>query len=118
MQELLFPKTPTKKKRMQHPASIMHDKTSRTCYLCELAGDHSIKLELQEHHVFGGPNRKHSEEYGLKVYLCPECHLYGRHAAHRSKYTALLLHIHGQRAFEQGHTREEFVRIFGRNYIA
>lgn len=117
MSELLFPKTPTKKKRMKHPASIMHSKELGTCYLCELAGDHSVKPELHEHHVFGGPNRKHSEEYGLKVYLCPQCHLYGRHAAHKNKNTALLLHMHGQRAFEQEHTREEFVAIFGRRYI-
>lgn len=115
--ELLFPKTPTKKKRMKHPASIMHDKSSGTCYLCELAGDYSVKSDLHEHHVFGGPNRKRSEEYGLKVYLCPQCHLYGRHAAHKNKNTALLLHMHGQRAFEQKHTREEFVEIFGRRYI-
>lgn len=117
MQELLFPKTPTKKKRMKHPASIMHDKSSGTCYLCELAGDYSTKPDLHEHHVFGGPNRKHSEEYGLKVYLCPQCHLYGRHAAHKNKNTALLLHMHGQRAFEKEHTREEFVEIFGRRYL-
>lgn len=117
MQELLFPKTPTKKKRMKHPASIMHDKSSGTCYLCELAGDYSTKPDLHEHHVFGGPNRKHSEEYGLKVYLCPQCHLYGRHAAHKNKNTALLLHMHGQRAFEREHTREEFVEIFGRRYL-
>ena len=115
--ELLFPKTPTKKKRMKHPASIMHDKSSGTCYLCELAGDYSVKSDLHEHHVFGGPNRKHSEEYGLKVYLCPQCHLYGGHAAHRNPNTALLLHMHGQRAFEQKHTREEFVEIFGRRYL-
>lgn len=117
MSELLFPKTPKKKKRMKHPASIMHSKEAGTCYLCELAGDHSIKPDLQEHHVFGGPNRKHSEEYGLKVYLCPDCHMYGRHAAHRSAYTKILLHMHGQRTFEREHTREEFMEIFGRNYI-
>lgn len=52
---------------MRHPASILHDKSSRTCYLCVTLHDnwneHRI---LDEHHVFGGPNRKNSEEYGLK----------------------------------------------------
>ena len=54
---------------MRHPASILHDKNSRTCYLCVMLHDnwneHRI---LDEHHVFGGPNRKNSEEYGLKKY--------------------------------------------------
>ncbi len=56
---MLFPKTKEKKKRMRHPASILHDKNSRTCYLCVTLHDnwneHRI---LDEHHVFGGPNRK------------------------------------------------------------
>lgn len=55
---------------MCHPASILHDKNSRTCYLCVTLHDnwneHRI---LDEHHIFGGPNRKNSEEYGLK-YTC------------------------------------------------
>ena len=55
--------------------SILHDKGSRTCFLCMKLGDYSEKAVLEEHHIFGGnPNRKHSEKYGLKVYLCPEHH--------------------------------------------
>lgn len=118
MSELMFPKEKTKKKIQKHHASIMHDKESRTCYICELAGDHSVKPVLHEHHVFGGPNRKFSEEYGLKVYLCPDCHLNGRQAVHRNGCTNILMHIHGQRAFEKEHTREEFIKIFGENYLA
>lgn len=61
---MLFPKTKEKKKRMRHPASILHDKNSRTCYLCVTLHDnwneHRI---LDEHHVFGGPNRKKSSIY-------------------------------------------------------
>lgn len=63
---MLFPKTKAKTKRMRHPASILHDKNSRTCYLCVTLHDnwneHRI---LDEHHIFGGPNRKNSEEYAL-----------------------------------------------------
>ena len=83
---MLFPKTKPKKKRMRHPASILHDKNSRTCYLCVMLHDnwneHRI---LDEHHVFGGPNRKNSEEYGLKVYLCHAHHIYGPEAVHNMK---------------------------------
>lgn len=82
---MLFPKAKTKKKRMRHPASILHDKNSRTCYLCVTLHDnwneHRI---LDEHHIFGGPNRKNSEEYGLKVYLCHDHHIYGPEAVHNN----------------------------------
>ena len=59
--------------------SIMHDKRDRTCYLCMmLHDDDSMKAVLQEHHIFGGTaNRKISERYGIKVYLCLDHHLTG-----------------------------------------
>lgn len=69
--------------------SIMHD--GMTCFLCGANGsmDH-----LHWHHIFGGPNRRWSEKYGLKVRLC------------------------GQKAFEEYHgSREEFQQIFGRNWL-
>ena len=45
--------------------SIMHD--GMTCFLCGANGsmDH-----LHWHHIFGGPNRRWSEKFGLKVRLC------------------------------------------------
>ena len=55
---------------MKHPRSILHEKNG-TCYLCMLLdGNHKKHLLLDEHHIFGGPNRMHSEETGLKVWLC------------------------------------------------
>lgn len=73
---------------------------------------------LHEHHVFKSSRRKLSEKYGLKVWL--------RHDVHR------LMHDHNapyetlendlkpiaQKAFEDnGGTREEFMAIFGANYL-
>lgn len=61
---LLFPKTPAKKKKKRHKPSILQDK-NHTCYLCILLnGDHHKHRTLHEHHIFGGPNRIHSEEDG------------------------------------------------------
>ena len=39
-----------------------------TCYLC---GRNRIAYPcgLEEHHVFGGANRKFSEKYGLKIHI-------------------------------------------------
>ena len=114
---LLFLKTPTKKKRKHHKPSILQDK-NHTCYLCILMNeDHHKHRILHEHHIFGGPNRIHSEEEGLKVYLCPEHHQYGETAVHNCRETMDLLHQIGQQEFEKEHTREEFMKIFGRNYL-
>ncbi len=115
---MLLPKTKTKKKRIRHPASIIHDKGSRTCYLCILLdGNHKTQKALQKHHIFGGPNRIHSEETGLTVYLCPEHHLYGKLAVHNCKETMDLLRKIGQTEYEKTHTREQFTALFGKNYL-
>lgn len=90
------------------------------CYRCGMA------CKTERHHIFGGPNRKLSEKYGLTVHLCHKCHNEPPDGAHFSKDTADWLHRIGQRAFEvnrnkEGMTweeaREEFVKIFGRNYL-
>lgn len=115
---MMFPKPIAKKKRKKHPKSILHDKGSRTCYLCMLLdGNYSQHLTLHEHHIFGGANRRNSEETGLTVYLCPEHHLTGKLAVHNCKYTMDLMHKIGQRKYEETHTRQEFMKIFGKNYM-
>lgn len=97
--------------------SIMHN--GNNCFICGDRPHPSSLNRLEEHHVFGGSNRKWSEKYGLKVHLCGDkCHRNGPRAAHQSGETMQLLHEAGQRAFEEHHgTREEFMRIFGRNYL-
>ena len=91
--------------------SVIHD--GRKCYLCGM--DYET---LDWHHIFFGPNRKHSEKYGLKVRLChSKCHIFGERAAHNCKETDLKLKKIGQKKFEETHSREEFMQIFGRNYI-
>lgn len=96
--------------------SIMH--TRPGCYICGENHQYGFN-RLEEHHVFGGPNRDWSEIFGLKVYLCGDkCHRNGKKSAHRCGETMQMLHEAGQRAFEEHHgTREEFMRTFGRNYL-
>lgn len=98
--------------------SILHNKDDRTCFLCKLNGDHSTKNNLQEHHVFyGTANRKKSEQYGLKVYLCLEHHTQGAQSVHHNQNNSEILKMIGQKKFEETHTREEFIREFGRNWL-
>lgn len=88
----------------------------RVCFLC---GANGTMDYLHWHHIFGGANRKNSEHYGLKVRLCGQkCHENGPEAVHKNRNTDLFLKAEGQRAFEEYHgTREDFMRIFGRNWL-
>lgn len=90
--------------------SIMPGNEKNRCYICGRYG------QTEEHHIFGGnPNRKHSEEHGLKVYLCPDCHR-GDLSVHKNRELRLNLQEEAQAEFEKTHSREEFMAIFGRNY--
>ena len=114
---LMFPKTPTRKKRKVHKASILHRKDG-TCYLCmKLNGDYSFKY-TEEHHVFGGKgNRDISEAEGLKVYLCLWHHREGPEAVQNNKKNNRLVQQDAQREYEKTHTREQFMTLIGRNYL-
>ena len=73
---------------------------------------------LHEHHIYKGARRKLSEKHGLKVWLRYDIHM-ALHD-HRKPYETLEndLKVIGQKAFEDnGGTREDFMRIFGRNYL-
>lgn len=81
------------------------------CYICRMA------YGTEWHHIFGGPNRKHSEEDGLKVRLCRICHDAVHFDKDRSAPLNKALHKIGQEAYEENHTREEFMKRYGRNHL-
>lgn len=93
---------------------IQKDRTR--CFLC---GRNGWSDPLEEHHCFGGPNRRLSEEDGLKVYLCGNrCHRNGPGAAHRNARTAEFLKAEAQMAWEALYgPREAFLRRYGKNYL-
>lgn len=111
--ELLFPKEQKREKKIRHIYRESIVSEAKDCYLCEKPGF------VECHHIFGGPNRELSEMYGLTVRLCRYCHRINPESAHGSnnKKTQEYLHLRGQQAFEALHSREEFMRIFGKNYI-
>lgn len=96
--------------------SIMQEKDGR-CYLCMiLYGDDSRKATQEHHVIFGTANRKLSERYGLKVYLCIPHHTGSREAVHRNAEMALLLKIRAQRAFRERFPALNWLEIFKKNY--
>lgn len=96
--------------------SIMHDKNDGTCYLCMLLhGDYSRKT-TQEHHVFyGTANRRLSEKYGLKVYLCLAHHEYGPEAVHQNREICLMLKRTAKKAFVQRWPELDLRSVFGKD---
>ena len=90
--------------------SIMQE--SKEGFICK------VTSELQEHHViYGTANRKLSEKYGLKVWLCLEHHT-GRSGVHFNKDLDLNLKQMAQEYFEANYgTREDFRTIFGKSWL-
>lgn len=83
----------------------------RQCYLC------GKTVNLEKHHIFGGvANRKISERLGLWVYLCHNCHT-GKNGAQYNKEKNLRLKQDAQRAYEKTHTRDEWLKWIGKNYL-
>ena len=85
---------------------------SNGCYFCGSTG------LLEEHHIFfGNPGRKISEKNGFKVRLCPYCHRIDGVSPHKNRNNDLMLKRLCQREFEKTHSREEFIKLVGRNYL-
>ena len=113
---MMYPKQKTKKRR-KHPPSIMNQEPG-TCYLCvRLHGNYVQHKSLHKHHVFGGKNRKISEEHGLWVNLCWQHHTYGEEAAHENQKYLQLIQEDVQRAYEEKYSREQFWELFHENFI-
>lgn len=86
--------------------------TDKRCYMTGYEGN------LDRHHIFRASRRKLSEKHGLWVWLKHDVHM-ALHD-HRKPYDGLENYLKevGQRAFEKnGGTREEFMQIFGCNYL-
>jgi 5-methylcytosine-specific restriction endonuclease McrA len=79
----------------------------KQCFICHRTGP------LERHHVLHGSRRKMADKYHLTVMLCPECH---RNLHDHGSYDLALEQI-GQRAFESEYGHEEYMRIFGKNYL-
>ena len=75
---------------------------------------------LHKHHVFfGTANRQLSEEDGMVVYLCPDCHEHGARAVHRNHETDLALKQAAERVWISDRDADEdaFRSRYGRSWL-
>lgn len=75
---------------------------------------------LHEHHViYGTANRKMSEKYGLKVWLCQEHHT-GGSGVHHNPYLDDKLKKQAEikwLLYDDTRSIKDFRQIFGKNYL-
>ncbi len=73
---------------------------------------------LHKHHIFGGANRKLSEQDGLFIYLPPELHNMSDKGIHFDKEFMQYAHDVGRETWKKYYnkTEEEFIARYGRSY--
>jgi hypothetical protein len=86
--------------------------TEKQCFVC------GKNYNLHDHHIiYGTSNRKQSEKYGLKVWLCYEHHT-GNAGVHFNRDLDLHLKKLAQEHFEARYgARNEFISTFGKSYL-
>jgi hypothetical protein len=109
---MIYPKPSYK--RQVHKVQKIRLQDRRECWVC------GTTECLEEHHALGAANRPLSERYGLKAYFCHRHHnenIPGDPGIHFNPELMLRFKRYAQVKFEEVYSREEFVRIFGRNYL-
>lgn len=77
------------------------------CYICK-----SENVDI--HEIYGGHNRRQSMKFGFCIPLCRKHHT----SVTFDVFKALELKIKCQEKFEETDTRDNFIKIIGRNYLA
>ena len=91
--------------------SIVQDLSQERCFLC------GSRWHLELHHIMHGTaNRRLATLYGLTCWLCRNHHT-GAHGVHNNAALNRRLQATAQMAFEKTHTRQEWMKIFGKNYL-
>ena len=78
------------------------------CYVCGKPNP------TDEHHIFGGANRKKSDEDGMTIYLHRTCHTW----LHNHPISSKTYKIRGQKIWEKTYgSREDFIDRYTKSYI-
>ena len=84
----------------------------RKCLVC------GTPLGLHKHHIYQAYARRASERWGCWCYLCGRHHNLSNEGVHFDKDLDMRLKRHCQRKLEDlGWKREEFISVFGKNYL-
>ena len=82
------------------------------CFIC------GAETGLEKHHIFAGhANRRISEREGFWVTLCSTCHRDPKTGAQYNTELSEYLKAQAQMAYEETHTREEWMKLMRKNYL-
>ena len=91
--------------------SIVQDLSNERCLVC------GTTRNLELHHIMHGTaNRRLSTRYGLTCWLC-RLHHTGRFGVHSDAALNKALQQAAQTAFEKTYSHDEWMKIFGKNYL-
>lgn len=83
----------------------------RHCFVC---GSSHVEV----HHIFyGTANRKVSDRFHCVVGLCNFHHTGSGQAVHFNRNLDMALKMECQRKFQKAYPNEDFVKLFGKNYL-
>ena len=111
----LHPKQRTAKKTEGGYFSIFTGSDVAHCYVTESAG--TKLLPIDTHHIFPGPYKEASEEYGYVVPLRRDLHE-GCHSGDQSGLWLTLKRSCEEEFLAHHGTADEFAALFGRDYLA
>lgn len=90
--------------------SILQDE--KECYACKTT------LNLHSHHcIYGIGNRRNSEKYGLKVWLCFNHHTGNEGVHNGNKLLDNELKQLAQREFEKRYGHDKYMEVFHINFL-
>lgn len=90
--------------------SILTDDLNH-CYLC--FGNEHYNEPLDMHEIYGGANRQISIKNGFCIPLCRQHHA----LITRDNASSLILKQQCQREYEKTHSREDFIKLIGKNFL-
>ena len=90
--------------------SIMQPEEEKVCYIT----GSQYNLDCHHQHIMGGPNRKLSEKYGLKVWLRHDIHM---DLHDRDNDLKIQLKQEAQKVFEEKYSHELWMQLFRKNYL-
>ena len=86
--------------------SIVKEDSPERCYICGI-------YPTQVHHMLHGSMRAKADKYGLTCHLCLGCHM----DLHDKGIMDRELQKDAQEAFEAAYGHDEFMKVFGKNFI-
>ena len=97
--------------------SIMQDE--KVCYLTKKQGDGSLYGSLDRHEIFFGNDKQTSIKNGFYIYLRHDHHIQDSpfKTPHNSRELDLKLKMECQAKYEETHSRSEFMKLIGKNYL-